>query len=98
MPRYYFDLFDGSRRIADEHGIELPGDDAVQEQTLNATRELKESEYHGSTDWVGWRMRVVDGSGRQVLDVALDQEVAGRVLAANRVHEVLPLRAGNRKP
>ena len=43
MPRFYFHMYAGHQRLADEEGSELPDDKAAQQEAVNAAAEAARS-------------------------------------------------------
>jgi hypothetical protein len=73
MPsRYFFNLTDGHDVIPDEDGIEVSDDRAALIQAFEAIEELRRESDASQGEWVGWRLNIVDGSGRLVYSLALD--------------------------
>jgi hypothetical protein len=73
MPsRYYFNLTDGDEVIRDEDGIEVSDDRAALIQAFEAIEELRREANASPAEWKGWRLNIVDGSGRLVHSLPLD--------------------------
>ena len=73
MPsRYFFNLTDGHVVIPDEDGIEVSDDRAALIQAFEAIEELRRESNASQGEWEGWRLNIVDGSGRLVHSLALD--------------------------
>jgi hypothetical protein len=70
--RYYFNLTDGDNRIRDEEGIVASSIQAAVVSALEAVEELRAQAPTSSGEWRGWRMEIVDGSGRAVQVIPLD--------------------------
>jgi hypothetical protein len=73
MPlRYFFNLTDGHEVIPDEDGIEVSDDRAALIQAFEAIEELRRESNASQGEWEGWRLNIVDGSGRLIHSLALD--------------------------
>ncbi|QRM33545.1 hypothetical protein [Microvirga sp. VF16] len=70
--RYYFNLTDGANMIRDEEGIEVSSLQAAVISALEAVEELRAQAPTSSDEWRGWRLEIVDGSGRAVQVIPLD--------------------------
>ena len=70
--RYYFNLTDGETMIRDEEGIEASGIQAAVVSALEAAEELRAQDPSTSDEWQGWRLEIVDTSGRAVQTIPLD--------------------------
>lgn len=69
--RFYFHLFKADQRLDDRTGFELSDETAVWRETLKIIHER----WPGTMDlgqWRGWSVKVVDGCGRIVRIIALD--------------------------
>ncbi|QFU16710.1 DUF6894 family protein [Microvirga thermotolerans] len=69
--RYYFHLTNGHDAIRDEEGTEVSDPQAALSSAMEAIEELRASDPSYSQDWVGWRLEVVDSSGRLVQSLPL---------------------------
>jgi hypothetical protein len=73
MPsRYYFNLTDGSEVIRDDVGIEVSDDRAALIHAFEAIEELRREADPSQNEWQGWRLTIVDGSGRLIHSLPLD--------------------------
>ena len=73
MPwRYYFNLTDGSEVIRDDVGIEVSDDRAALIHAFEAIEELRREADTSQSEWAGWRLNIVDGSGRLIHSLPLD--------------------------
>jgi hypothetical protein len=72
LTRYYFNLTDGEIMIRDEEGIETT---SIQAAVL-AAMELRAQDPFHSDEWQGWRLEIVDTSGRAVQMIPLDAHSA----------------------
>ncbi|EIM24400.1 DUF6894 family protein [Microvirga lotononidis] len=70
--RYYFNLTDGHDRIPDEEGIVASSIQAAVVSALEAVEELRAQTPTSSDEWRGWRLEIVDSSGRAVQVIPLD--------------------------
>jgi hypothetical protein len=70
MPRFFFNFAHGSEVFEDAEGADLPDLTAVQDQTIEAARDVMRTRFsrHGP-DWSGWWVRVKDETGNEVLAV-----------------------------
>jgi hypothetical protein len=74
--RYYFNLTDGETMIRDEEGIEASSIQAAAVSALEAAEELRAQDPANSDEWQGWRLEIVDASGRAVQTIPLDARSA----------------------
>ena len=72
LSRYYFNLTDGHNVISDEIGIEVSDNRAALIQAFDAVEELRREGDTSPSEWEGWRLNIVDGSGRLIHSLALD--------------------------
>lgn len=70
--RYYFNLTDGETMIRDEEGIAVASIQAAMISALEAAEELRAQDSSNSDEWQGWRLEIVDASGRAVQTIPLD--------------------------
>ncbi|EIM30419.1 DUF6894 family protein [Microvirga lotononidis] len=70
--RYYFNLTDGDDRIPDEEGIVASSIQAAVVSALEAVEELRAQMPTRSGEWRGWRLEIVDVSGRAIQVIPLD--------------------------
>jgi|SRR5918993_834591 hypothetical protein len=70
--RYYFNLTDGDTMIRDEEGVEALSIQAAAVSALEAAEELRAQDPSDSDEWQGWRLEIVDASGRAVQAIPLD--------------------------
>jgi hypothetical protein len=68
----YFHLVNGHGFIPDETGLDVPDLETAQHQALNAIQELRQEAGQTAEEWYGWRLNVVDASGRVLLSLRLD--------------------------
>lgn len=71
LTRYYFNLTDGEIMIRDEEGIETASIQAAVLSALEAVEELRAQDPSHSDEWQGWRLEIVDASGRAVQMIPL---------------------------
>jgi hypothetical protein len=76
LSRYYFNLTDGFEVILDEVGIEVSNDRAALIQAFEAVEELRGESETSPDEWAGWRLNIMDASGRLVHSLALDDPPA----------------------
>ena len=74
--RYYFNLTDGDDRIPDEEGIVASSLQAAVVSALEAVEELRAQTPTSSNEWQGWRLEIVDVSGRAIQVIPLDAQSA----------------------
>jgi hypothetical protein len=72
LSRYYFNLTDGHDVIPDGIGIEVSDDRAALIHAFEAVEELRGETDTSPDEWAGWRLNIMDGSGRLVHSLALD--------------------------
>jgi uncharacterized protein DUF6894 len=72
MPRYHFELTDGSETVTHAQGIELPGNAAAREEALALARELKNGKVMPGRNWDGWFVEIKDEHGDRVDNVPID--------------------------
>ena len=72
LTRYYFNLTDGEIMIRDEEGIETT---SIQAAVFTAMELRAQDPFH-SAEWQGWRLEIVDTSGRAVQMIPLDTRSA----------------------
>jgi hypothetical protein len=71
MPRYRFNLINGSQVVVDPHGLEVQDETRLRRETVAALRELAQEE--PELDWPGWRLEVLDEhSGRTAFSLAIE--------------------------
>ena len=71
--RYYFNLTSGDEVIRDRDGIELSDIHSALLHAMKAVEELRAEDPSSSQEWKGWRLEIVDASGRLVHSLSLDQ-------------------------
>jgi uncharacterized protein DUF6894 len=87
MPLYFFHLTDGNDVLPDEDGLELTDAQAARNEVHAAVHELTRPVNGAGPDgWDGWSVRVVDDTGWQVAQVAMDRSwrVSGETSPAVR--------------
>jgi hypothetical protein len=73
MPsHYYFNLTDGHDVIPDKIGIEVSDDRAALIQAFEAVEELRREADASLDEWEGWRLNIMDDSGRLIHSLTLD--------------------------
>jgi hypothetical protein len=70
--RYYFNLTNGETMIRDEEGITASSIQAAVLSAMEAVEELRAQDPSNSDEWQGWRLEIVDASGKAVQSVPLD--------------------------
>ena len=71
--RYYFNLTDGDEVIRDEDGLEVPDVRMALIHAFEAIEELRHEDASPSSEWHGWRLDIVDGSGNLIQSLPLDR-------------------------
>jgi hypothetical protein len=72
LSRYYFNLTDGHEVIPDEIGIEVSDDRAALIHAFESVEELRREADASPSEWEGWRLNIMDASGRLIHSLALD--------------------------
>lgn len=72
LARYYFNLTDGDAVIRDAEGVEVSSIQAAVLSAMTAVEELRAQAPTDSGEWQGWRLEIVDASGRAVQVIPLD--------------------------
>ena len=72
LSRYYFNLTDGYDVIPDEIGIEVSDARTAMIHAFEAVEELRREANTSPDEWKGWRLNILDGSGRLIHSLALD--------------------------
>ena len=72
VSHYYFNLTDGHDVIPNEIGIEVSDDRAALIHAFEAVEELRREADASPDEWEGWRLNIMDGSGRLIHSLALD--------------------------
>ena len=70
--RYFFNLTDGETMIRDEEGVAASSLQAAVVSALEAVEELRAQDFSIADEWRGWRLEIVDASGRAVQMILLD--------------------------
>jgi hypothetical protein len=70
--RCYFHLVNGHESIPDDTGIEVSGLTTAQDMALQAIEDIREEAIQQGASWQGWRLEIVDRSGRVLLSIPLD--------------------------
>ncbi|QRM32423.1 hypothetical protein [Microvirga sp. VF16] len=76
LARYYFNLTDGETMIRDQEGIETASIQTAVLSAMEAVEELRAQDPTNSDEWQGWRLEIVDASGRAVQMIPLDARSA----------------------
>jgi hypothetical protein len=71
MPRYFFNLVRGARRLPDREGVELDPDDLDSDEVAEAIKEVLEEQ--NDLGFTGWSIEITDESGEIVAVYQLDQ-------------------------
>ncbi len=70
--RYYFHLINGEAGIRDDEGIEAFSIQSALISALEMIEELRAEDPSAADEWQGWRLEIVDASGRTVHTMPLD--------------------------
>jgi hypothetical protein len=62
----------GHESIPDDTGIEVSDLTTAQDMALQAIEDIREEAIQQGTSWHGWRLDIVDRSGRILLSIPLD--------------------------
>ena len=71
MGRYFFDLREGDRLIADEDGTELDGAESARAQVMQALPAIAAQHIRNDGDRAEFEMTVRDASGQEVMRATL---------------------------
>lgn len=72
MPRYHFQITDGTQVLKAPHGVELPGNAAAREEAVRLAQDAKAGDLGPPAKWDGWFVRVTDAHGHEVETVPID--------------------------
>jgi hypothetical protein len=70
--RYYFHLTNGKALIRDEEGTEVSSMQSALIAAMDIIEELRAEDPSEADEWLGWRLEIVDASGRTVYSMPLD--------------------------
>jgi hypothetical protein len=70
--RCYFHLMNGHESIPDDTGIEVSDLTTAQDMALQAIEDIREEAIQQGASWQGWRLNIVDRSGRVLQSIPLD--------------------------
>ena len=70
--RYYFHLTNGEAVIRDEEGTEVSSMQTALISAMEMVEELRAEDPSAADEWQGWRLEIVDASGRTVHTMPLD--------------------------
>ncbi len=73
MPRYFFNFTDGEQVYLDPEGTELADAAAARAEAIMNARALLRRRFGPSHSLVGWRVCVIDETGRERLSISLTQ-------------------------
>lgn len=74
MPRFYFDVREGSRLSVDEDGLELPGPAEAEREAVDAAASIGRDRLPRA-DTRDVEVRVRDEAGRRLLSVRISLEI-----------------------
>lgn len=69
MPHFYFHVFNGTGETHDDEGVDLPDLDSARMKALFSIRSILREEIRGGLLDFGGVVRIMDGSGRLLLEV-----------------------------
>jgi hypothetical protein len=70
--RCYFHLVISHESIPDDTGIEVSDLTTAQDMALQAIEDIRVEAIQQGASWQGWRLDIVDRSGRVLLSIPLD--------------------------
>ena len=70
--RCYFHLMNGHEAVLDDTGIEVSDLAAMQYYALQTIEEIRQEADEIGASWQGWRLDIVDASGRLLLSIPLE--------------------------
>jgi hypothetical protein len=70
--RYYFHLTNDEALIRDEEGTEVSSMQSALISAMEMIEELRAENPSEADEWQGWRLEIVDASGRTVYTMPLD--------------------------
>ncbi|QRM27361.1 hypothetical protein [Microvirga sp. VF16] len=73
--RCYFHLVNGHESIPDDIGIEVLDLTTAEEMALQAIEDIRTEAIELGASWEGWRLDIVDPSGRSLLSIPLNPTV-----------------------
>ena len=73
--RCYFHLVNSDEAILDDVGIEVSDLATVKDMALQAIDDIRNEALELGASWQGWRLDIVEPSGRVLLSIPLDPTV-----------------------
>lgn len=70
--RCFFNLTDGQEVIHDEEGVDVTTIEAAVGYALEVIKEMRAEAMSTCDEWQGWRLEIVDSTGRIVESIPLD--------------------------
>ena len=70
--RYYFHLTNGEALIRDEEGTEVSSMQSALISAMEMIEELRAEDPSAADEWLGWRLEIVDASGRTIHTMPLE--------------------------
>ena len=70
--RYYFHLTNDEALIRDEEGTEVSSMQSALISAMEMIEELRAEDPFSADEWQGWRLEIIDSSGRRVHSMPLD--------------------------
>jgi len=75
MPRYRFNIYNGTGLTEDDEGRELAGDDAIREEALKGIRSILGEDIMSGVLDLGGRIEILDEAGGLYLTVPFTEAV-----------------------
>jgi hypothetical protein len=72
LMRCYFHLVNSHEEILDDEGIEVSDLEDAKAQALLAIEDIREEAVEVGASWHGWRLEIVDPSGRVLASLSLE--------------------------
>ena len=73
--RCYFHLVNGEEMILDDTGIDVSDLATAKEMALQAVEDIRTEAIQLGASWQGWRLDIVDPTGRSLLSIPLDPTI-----------------------
>jgi hypothetical protein len=69
MPRYFFQLTNGSRVVNDSDGVEHESDESARLEAIEMVLELMKESCITGQSWDGWSVTVRDKNGKMLWEI-----------------------------
>jgi hypothetical protein len=69
--RLYFHLSSQQREITDREGVEVSDLAHARAEAMQAVQEICAEMWSDANEWSGWKLRVTDADGRELLSIPL---------------------------